>query len=95
MGPPPGYQPYGQGMGIIQPLRKATTAMVCGIIGLLVCNIILAPVALGLGISAKGEIDRNPGRYSNRGQATAAIVLGIIGICLIPISFIILSRVKK
>ena len=55
----------------------------------------MSPVALGLGISAKNEIDRNPGAYTNRGQAQAGFVLGIIGICLIPVSLVVLSRLNN
>ena len=71
MSPPPGYQPYGNFGAAPRSLGKATASMVCGIIGLLCFSIILGPVALGLGISAKSEIDRNPGMYTNRGQAQA------------------------
>ena len=63
MSPPPGYQPYGNFGVAPRSLGKATASMVCGIVGLLICTIVLAPVALGLGISAKNEIDRNPGMY--------------------------------
>ena len=96
MSPPPGYQPYGGfNQGPPRSLGKAPAAMVCGIVGLIVCSIVLSPVALGLGISAKNEIDRNPGAYTNRGQAQAGFVLGIIGICLIPVSLVVLSRLNN
>jgi len=86
MSPPPGYQPYGNFGGAPRPLSKATKAMWCGIVGMLCCSIVLGPVALGLGISAKNEIDRSPGMYTNRGQAQAGFVLGIIACCLIPVN---------
>jgi len=89
MSPPPGYQPYGNFGAAPRSLGKATASMVCGIIGLLCFSIILGPVALGLGISAKSEIDRNPGMYTNRGQAQAGFVLGIIACCLIPVNLYI------
>jgi len=95
MSPPPGYQPYGNFGVAPRSLGKATASMVCGIVGLLICTIVLAPVALGLGISAKNEIDRNPGMYTNRGQAQAGFVLGIIGICLIPVSIIVFNKISN
>jgi hypothetical protein len=62
---------------------KATTAMVCGIIGVLACIIpivawVLGGVALGLGLAAKKEI-RRFGMTGN-GKATTGIVLGVIAI---------------
>lgn len=92
MGPPPGYQPYGGFNQTPRSLGKATAAMVCGIIGLVICPIVLSVLALVFGIQARGEIDRNPGAYTNRGQAQAGFVLGIIGLALIPLWVIIVSR---
>ncbi len=87
MGPPPGFQPYNS-VGDFGPPRsngKATAAMVCGILGPFVCVFVLPIVALALGIVSKNEIDHSGGRYTNRGMAVAGIVLGIIGIALIPL----------
>ncbi len=65
--------------------------MVCGIIGILVCPIVLSVLALVFGLQARGEMDRNPGVYSNRGQAQAGFILGIVGLCLMPIWFIVVQ----
>ncbi len=90
MSPPPGYQPYGGfGQGAPRSLGKATAAMVCGIIGILICPIVLSVLALVFGVQSKNEIDRNPGAYTNRGQAQAGFILGIIGLCSIPVWVII------
>lgn len=87
-GPPPGYHVYG-GIGQTPPssLGKATASMVCGIVGLvLTClcgvSIVLAVLAIVFGIQAKKQIDANPGAFTNRSQAQAGFVLGIIGMSL-------------
>lgn len=89
MSPPPGYQPYGGMQPAPTSLGKATAAMVCGII---FCPIVLSVLALVFGLQARGEIDRNPGRYTNRGQAQAGFILGIVGLALMPVWFIILNN---
>ena len=80
MTPPPGYQAYGVPGANPQPLKKATTAMVLGIIGLFCIPFVFSVLALVLGLQARAEIDRSGGAYRNRGMATAGIVLGIIGL---------------
>lgn len=87
---PPGYVPAGQGYGSpMQSLGKATTSMVLGIVGLatlplcgVLLTIFLAPTAFFIGRSASKEIDANPGRYSNGGQAKAGWIMGLIGMVL-------------
>jgi hypothetical protein len=54
--------------------------LVCGIVGLLCFGIILGAVALGLGLSAKKDIERSNGSVTGGGMATAGIVLGAISI---------------
>lgn len=58
----------------------AIAALVCGIIGLFFFGIILGPVAICLGLSAKNKIREDPQRYTGQCQATAGIVLGIIDV---------------
>ena len=85
MSPPPGYMPYGQGQsGPPKALGKATAAMVCGIVGLIVCPIVLSTIALIFGIQSKKTIDMSNGQYTNRGMAQAGFVLGIVGLVLMP-----------
>jgi hypothetical protein len=50
-----------------------------GILGLLLIPIVFSILAIVFGVSARGEIDRNP-HLSGRGNATAGVVLGIIGL---------------
>lgn len=94
MSPPPGYQPYGGGFQQAPRSHgKATAAMVCGIIGLLICPMVLSVLAIVFGVQSRNEIDRNPGMYTNRGQAQAGFILGIIGLALmIPLYFFYLNR---
>lgn len=67
---------------------SATTALVCGIIGILVCPLVLSIIAIVKGNNARKVIDRSGGRYNNRGSATAGIVLGWVGIALFAIGVI-------
>lgn len=89
----PGYPVYGQPMGYAQSLGAATTSMVLGIIALgslllapfccvTIPGVLTAPFALFTGLSARRQIARNPGVYSNAGHATAGLVMGIIGTVL-------------
>ena len=91
-GPPPGYTAYGT-PGTFGPPKasgKAIASLVCGIVGLLCFGIILGAVALGLGLSAKKEIESSNGSVTGGGMATAGIVLGVISI-IGWIGFIVLS----
>jgi hypothetical protein len=76
--PPPGFD-YGDGAPAVTA-SKATGALVCGIIGLLLCGIVLGPVAIYLGTQAKKEIRSSNGRLKGDGMATAGIVMGIIAV---------------
>lgn len=80
---------------------KPVAAMVIGIIGLvalITCwgsflGIILSPVALGLGLSARKAADR--GECGGRGQAVAGFAMGIIGTVLsaICVAFLVVMMV--
>ncbi|MBR7672478.1 DUF4190 domain-containing protein [Streptomyces daliensis] len=83
-----GGGPYGGGYGWPGPplpTGMSVASMVLGIISLvlvLTCwgsflGIITAPVALGLGVSARRKVDR--GELGGRGQATSGLVMGVIG----------------
>jgi hypothetical protein len=98
--PPYDPTPYGYPQplpyGYATSHSTATTSMVLGIIGLvsaplafLCCvtlpGIVCAPIALGMGLSARRTIDKAPpATYSNRGQAQAGFVLGLIG-CIVGV----------
>jgi Domain of unknown function (DUF4190) len=61
---------------------KSTAALVLGILGLLFCPLICSVLALVLGYQSRREIDAAGGRLGGRGNATAGIVLGWIGIAI-------------
>ncbi len=93
--PPPQYgappPQYGAPPPYRQSLPKATTAMILGIVSLasivsapFLCGLsfpgaLVGPFAIWLGLSAQREIDREPGRWSNRSHAVAGLVCGSIG----------------
>lgn len=76
-----GYQyaaanPYGYAQ---QQHPKGTTALVLGILGLVVCPIV-GIVGFTISSRARKEVQAEPQRYSNGGMITAGWVLGIISI---------------
>lgn len=74
-----GQPPYGQPpMGYAPDHPKATTALVLGILGLVVCGVI-APFAWRIDRRTLDEIDGSHGQLGGRGTAQAGYVLGIIG----------------
>ena len=77
--PPPHQAPWGPS----PPTNgKATTSLVLGICGILLCPLVLSVPALVLGYQARREIDQAPGASGGRGMAVAGIVLGWIGLVL-------------
>ncbi|MGH3443923.1 MAG: DUF4190 domain-containing protein [Nocardioidaceae bacterium] len=83
--PPPGYPSQGYPpQGYYRPDHpKATTALVVGIVGLVVCGGVISPWAWIEGRRAVREIDASGGAYGGRGQAQAGLVLGIVGTVLL------------
>ena len=95
---PYGQQPYGQqphGQPVYgQPVYgqvpvqyapehpKATTALVLGILGVVLCQVI-APFAWSIGKKTMAEIDASNGMVGGRGSAQAGYVLGIVGTILL------------
>ncbi|WP_341923979.1 DUF4190 domain-containing protein [Nocardioides psychrotolerans] len=88
----PGYGVPGYGFAQ-QKNSTATTSMILGIIAVVsilatpFCCITLpgmltGPFAIWTGVKAKREIDREPGRFGNRGQAVAGLVTGIVATVL-------------
>lgn len=67
------------------PNKKATTAMGLGIVALLcmpLMTIVFGPAALVTAYIARREIDGNPGRFTNRGMATAGAVMASVAIVI-------------
>ena len=67
---------------------QATTALVMGILGLVVCGI-LAPFAWSMGNKELAAIDAGRRPPENRGTANAGRILGIIGTVLLGVSIVI------
>ena len=66
----------------------AVAAMVWGIVGIFVCQIIFGIVAISKARAAKETIAMNP-RYGGEGYATAGYVLGIIDVVLFALGMLI------
>jgi hypothetical protein len=74
--PPP---PYGYPAPQQPNSGKAVTALVLGILGLVMCGPFTAIPAIIVGRNATREIDESQGRMEGRGMAQAGFVLGIVG----------------
>jgi Domain of unknown function (DUF4190) len=66
---------------------KATTSLVLGILGVVLCQVI-APFAWSMGKRTLNEIDASQGRLGGRGAAQAGYVLGIVGTVLLGLSLV-------
>ena len=77
---PPG--PYGHSPAPRQNSSNAVTALVLGILGLVMCGPFTAIPAIIVGRKATREIDASGGRLDGRGMAQAGYVLGIVGTVL-------------
>jgi uncharacterized membrane protein YjgN (DUF898 family) len=71
---------------------RATTALVLGILGVVVCGV-AAPFAWQMGKRAVAEIDASNGRLGGRGSAEAGYVLGIVGTVLLGLGVLVLVMV--
>ncbi|MFJ1841502.1 DUF4190 domain-containing protein [Streptomyces sp. NPDC088146] len=86
----PGYgvqPPAGYGYGAPLPSGKATAPMVLGILGPVLIPIVLPIIALRLGVSALRMADRGEG--GGRGQTTAGMVMGIVGIAFAALGVLV------
>ena len=70
---------------------EAIASLVCAICGLFVAGVILGPIAICLGLSAKKKIKNNPGEHGGQCLATSGIVMGIFSIffSIIAIGFLL------
>jgi uncharacterized membrane protein YjgN (DUF898 family) len=64
--------------------QKATTALVLGILGVVVCGVI-APFAWSIGGKAVQEIDASGGAWGGRTEANAGRILGMVGTALLVV----------
>src|SRR3954454_22139197 len=95
--PPPGYQqpyspynPYGP-----QPGQRteglAIASLVVSLVGILCFGVVTGLVGIGLGVTARGRIDRDP-TLKGRGIATAGVILGP---CVFLISLLSIFVIAK
>ena len=68
---------------------KAVASMVCGIIGLFFFGIILGPIAICLGVSAKNDIRSNPDKVQGECQANAGVCCGSVATLLWAIGLVL------
>jgi hypothetical protein len=90
---PPGVGPMYGAAGPPTTDGGAIAAMVCGIVGLLLCPP-AAIVAIVLGFTAKGRITRSNGHLTGGGMATAGIVLGFVWVGLFVVWLLVLAAVR-
>ncbi len=75
------------------PHPLARRALVLGVVGLvgffiLVVPALLSPFAWYYGAVARRESEREPGRWTSSGDATAAMVCGIVGTALLALALV-------
>lgn len=68
---------------------QATTVLVLGILGLVLCQL-LSPFAWSTGNKAQKEIQASPGAYSGEGEINAGRILGIIGTAILGLGLLFL-----
>jgi hypothetical protein len=86
---PPGY-PAQAPIQYAPDHPKATTSLVIGILGVVLCQII-APFAWSMGKKTLDEIDASQGRLGGRGAAQAGYVLGIVGTVLLALGVLLFA----
>lgn len=84
--PPPPLPPSDFHSQTLQNDGRATASMVCGIVGLILCGIVLGPVAIWLAMTSGTDA---AGRRN--GKATAGLVLGIIDVVFFFVGIAILA----
>ena len=94
--PPPTDGPYGQQPqygGQPAPTHgSATTALVLGILSLVVCAPLGIPAYI-IGRRAEREVRESGGRLSGEGLAKAGWILGLIGMILMALGIVVLILV--
>lgn len=80
----PAYPYYGQPTYVAPDNPRATTALILGLVGtvgalMCILPVFAAPFAWVLGVKARREIRASNGQQGGHGNATAGMVLGIIG----------------
>jgi len=74
--------------GAYPEASQATTALVLGILGLIICGV-LAPFAWSMGNKELAAIDEGRRPPENRGTANAGRILGIVGTVLLALGILV------
>jgi hypothetical protein len=82
----PGYG-AGYGYAVQQNHPRATTAMVLGILGLVLCGVLGIP-AVVIGNGVLRDIRASPGQYAGEGSARAGVIMGWIAIGLLVLGVV-------
>ena len=85
-------QPFPVDPGRYPEVSQATTALVMGILGILICGI-LSPFAWSIGTKELAAIDSGLRSPENRQTANAGRILGIVDTVLLIIGLVILTVV--
>lgn len=80
---------FPQESGAYPEQSQATTVLVLGILGIVICGI-LAPFAWSMGNKELAAIDSGRRSPENRGTANAGRILGIVGTVLLAIGIVFL-----
>lgn len=83
---------FPQESGAYPEQSQATTILVLGILGIVICGI-LAPFAWSMGNKELAAIDSGRRSPENRGTANAGRILGIIGTVLLAVGIVVLILV--
>ena len=83
----PGYSQAGYSTQYPPDHPKATTSLVLGILGVVLCQVV-APFAWVMGKRTLDEIDASQGTVGGRGAAQAGYILGIVGTVLLGLGLI-------
>lgn len=80
----PGYGPPGYGGYRPPPPNhpQATTVLVLGILGIVVCGLV-GPFAWGMGNTVVREIDASQGQWGGRTEANVGRILGVVATALL------------
>ena len=87
--PPPAYPQQGYPPPYVPEHPRATTSLVLGILGIVVCQVV-APFALAVGRRTLREIDASGGRLGGRSAAQVGYVLGIVGTVMLGVGVLFL-----
>ena len=95
-GPPQPGAPYGYGGPALPAHPQVGTAFVLGLVSLIggfACGlpIVVGPFAWSMGARVRKDIDANPGQYSGRDRATAAMVMGMIATGFLALALLVVA----